>query len=272
MSDRADRDATSSPRSCADRSVHRPTCFAARPVLVIALLLLGAATLRAQDYSVSGASPDTAGYIVRELAYNRHHVDVSIAYPVITRFPRTLRRTLNGMLLREARSAFAETRDMLKGMADEFTDGGGLYGERSVRAWFEDSTLVSVLYSWSEYSGGAHPGGYYQSKVYRVADGRIREVTLAELFRAGSGYDTVLADLVAAEIKRSDPDGVFDLDELREGFRESGLGCMAITGHGLLFADWPGAHVDGPTETLITWDAIAPYLDPRGPLGRHARS
>lgn len=239
---------------------------------VVILLLLLFISAAAQEYGDAPIASDTGGYVEHTLRYHRPRIEVSIAYPEIRRFPKKMRRMLNHAILVNARKAFNEGRDLLPDSKTAIDDDANYYADRTVEVWFLDSNMVSILYSWDIYSGGAHPGGFYSSEVYRVGPDTLHDITLAKLFKQGSGYDSVLADLIMADVLDHDPDKIWDDgEELRHTLIEYGLGSFALTRDGLLFADWPGPHVAGPIEVLIPYEAIASYIDPKGVLGRWGR-
>lgn len=228
-----------------------------RPRVIVGLLLFVTSFAGAQEYSSPPVPPDTLGYTIRAFRYHARRIEESITYPVINRFPSKIRRRLNQMIRKDARAAFLENRSDLLGSAADLPDVSDFYIDRDARVWFLDSDLVSIVYSWDAYTGGAHPGGYYTSDVYRVGPDSIHRVTLDELFRVGSGYDSVLARLITADVLQNDPDSAWgNGEELRESILEYGLDNFALTRAGLLFVDWPGAHVMGPIESLVLWEEV----------------
>lgn len=61
--------------------------------------------------------------------------------------------------------------------------------------------FVSVLFSNSEYTGGAHPSPYSESFLYDLRDGG--EWKLRDLFRPGSGYLSFLSRYCAQQLRES---------------------------------------------------------------------
>jgi hypothetical protein len=225
-------------------------------------ILLLTAIAHAQEYSSPPVQPDSLGYTTRTFTYHSRRVEESIAYPVIKRFAPTIRRRLNQMIRKDARAAYLENRSDLLESASNQPDVSDMYIDRDARVWFLDSDLVSIIYSWDAYTGGAHPGGFYSSDVYRVGPDGIHRVALGELFRSGSGYDTVLARLITADVLQNDPDSAWgNGEELRESLLEYDyLNNFALTPDGLLFVAWPGAHVMGPIESLVLWEEVEGIL------------
>jgi len=66
------------------------------------------------------------------------------------------------------------------------------------------SRLISVRFSCSEYTGGAHPNSWYAVFNFGLIDGKPRRLTLGDLFRKGSAYRQRISNAILQKLRRDE--------------------------------------------------------------------
>ena len=126
--------------------------------------------------------------------------------------------------------------------------------------------FVSVLFSFYEYLGGAHPNTTTESFNYDL--NRNAPVSLADLFTPKSNYLNVISDYAVKELKKLDTvSGV----EQGAGPKIENLHSWNITPAGLRITFDPyqvGPYVAGGHEVVILYSVLKPIIRPDGLLAQ----
>jgi uncharacterized protein DUF3298/peptidoglycan-N-acetylmuramic acid deacetylase PdaC-like protein len=129
--------------------------------------------------------------------------------------------------------------------------------------------FVSVLFSFYEYAGGAHPNTTTESFNYDL--NRNAPVMLADLFTPNSNYLTVISDYCVRELKKLDTvSGV----ENGAGPKIENFHSWNITPAGLKITFDPyqvGPYVVGGHEVVIPYSALKPIIKPDGLLAQFSK-
>lgn len=119
---------------------------------------------------------------------------------------------------------------------------------------------VSVVFEWSEYTGGAHPNTFYATMIFNLTTGK--EEQLAELFKENVDYLKALSDYTIPELKRRD-----DLaDFTDEDWIQSGAGAtsdnyaatyLSDSGVVVIFSPYQvAAYAAGPSEVVVPYSVL----------------
>jgi hypothetical protein len=138
--------------------------------------------------------------------------------------------------------------------------------------------LVSIEISEYADNGGAHPNTGHWAMTYDL--NRNKEITIDDVFKPDSDYQTALGKFVVADIqKRADaidqeearragrasqtqPEQIVSIDQLSE------IAHLAITAKGLMvYFDFPNV-IAVFERTLVPYPVIKDYLQPNGPATR----
>jgi len=136
---------------------------------------------------------------------------------------------------------------------------------------YASPTLLSVLVTVSDYTGGAHPNRRYWSYNLSLLGTKHRPFHLADLFRAGSDWFHRLERLVLEDLAEQQADWIRDgsVTELAR----SDLEVFLLTPAGLQFILPPyvvGPWVAGTFTVTVPLSDVSDLLDPGGPV-RHLR-
>ncbi len=129
--------------------------------------------------------------------------------------------------------------------------------------------FISVLFTFFEYSGGAHPNTSTLSLNYDL--NRNAVVNLADLFTPNSNYLKVISDYSIKELKKLET--VSYADE-GAGPKLENFHSWNITPAGLKITFDPyqvGPYAAGEHEVVVPYSVLKPIIKPDGLLGQFAR-
>src|SRR5262245_49139802 len=132
-----------------------------------------------------------------------------------------------------------------------------------------DKDFISVLFTFFEYSGGAHPNTTTESFNYDL--NRNAPVRLADLFTPNSNYLKVISDYSVRELKKLD---TVSSVENGAGPKIENFHSWNITPAGLKITYDPyqvGPYVAGPHEVAVPYSLLKPIIKPDGLLAQFAR-
>jgi hypothetical protein len=129
-----------------------------------------------------------------------------------------------------------------------------------------DKNFISVLFSFYEYLGGAHPNTITESFNYDL--NRNAPVSLADLFTPNSNYLKVISDYAIKELKKLDTvSGV----ENGAGPKIENFHSWNITPAGLKITFDPyqvGPYAAGPHEVVVPYSVLKPIIRQDGLLAQ----
>jgi Protein of unknown function (DUF3298)/Deacetylase PdaC len=132
-----------------------------------------------------------------------------------------------------------------------------------------DKDFISVLFTFFEYSGGAHPNTTTESFNYDL--NRNAPVRLADLFTPNSNYLKVISDYSVRELKKLD---TVSSVENGAGPKIENFHSWNITPNGLKITFDPyqvGPYVAGAHEAVVPYSVLKPIIKPDGLLARFAK-
>jgi hypothetical protein len=132
-----------------------------------------------------------------------------------------------------------------------------------------DKDFISVLFTFFEYSGGAHPNTITESFNYDL--NRNAPVRMADLFTPNSNYLKVISDYSVRELKKLD---TVSSVENGAGPKIENFHSWNITPTGLkiTFDSYQvGPYVAGPHEVVVPYSLLKPIIKPDGLLAQFAR-
>lgn len=132
-----------------------------------------------------------------------------------------------------------------------------------------DRDFISILFSFFEYTGGAHPNTTTSSFNYDLS--RNAPVKLADLFTPNSNYLKVISDYSIRELKKLQ---TVDNPEEGAGPKLENFHSWNITPAGLkiTFDRYQvGAYAVGEHEVVIPYSVLKPIIKPDGLLARFAK-
>jgi hypothetical protein len=118
--------------------------------------------------------------------------------------------------------------------------------------------LVSLVLSRYEYAGGAHPNSGFVTITARIEGGRVRELTLAGLFKPDAPFLDTLSPLLLDDLKRQE--AAFVVDGTVAELGPDDLDLFTVSRKGITFYFQPyavGPYVQGPFESAVSWDALS---------------
>ena len=129
--------------------------------------------------------------------------------------------------------------------------------------------FISILFSFYEYTGGAHPNTTTESFNYDL--NRNAAVSLADLFAPDSNYLKVISDYAIKELKKLE---TVSSAEDGAGPKLENFHSWNITPAGLkiTFDRYQvGAYVVGEHEVVVPYSLLKPIIRPDGPLAQFAK-
>jgi len=129
--------------------------------------------------------------------------------------------------------------------------------------------FISVLFSFYEYAGGAHPNTTTESFNYDLNSNA--PVRLADLFTPNSNYLTVISDYCVRELKKLD---TVSGAENGAGPKIENFHSWNITPAGLKITFDPyqvGPYVVGQHQVVIPYSALKPIIKPDGLLAQFSK-
>ncbi len=230
-----------------------------RYVVTSVLVLIGAVAVAAQEdvcYEKGGMwnAEDTICTI-------QHRIDIDVSYPItLAQYP----------IVEQVVDEFiAETRSQFLGFVTApemftFPSVGGFFLSISYDEYRFSDTIVSLVFTIGDYTGGAHPNSWYTTFTFDLEQGQ--EITLDDLFVEGSNPLAVISpiiqqDLLARIGEMTDPTWV----EQGTGENPDNYQNFAITPDQLIFFFPPyqvAAYAAGPQEASIPLSQIRAILAP----------
>jgi hypothetical protein len=134
--------------------------------------------------------------------------------------------------------------------------------------------LISGFYAESTYQGGAHGMTFYKPVTVGVTDGRVRRLTLLDLFVPGSDPVRLCSDLLMARL-RHDERADWVKDGTVTSFNAKALSKWVVTRTGITFLFDPyelGSYAAGPFEIKIPFKAFKGALKGQELLGNLSRA
>lgn len=133
---------------------------------------------------------------------------------------------------------------------------------------FAGPEVISVRFNMSEDTiGAAHPNNSSKAVTVLMQDGR--PIAAADVFRAGSNWETFLTQRAVSDITREFVDYGFTPPErdVRETVTKPHLWLVTERGLIVIFPPYSfgGPHVLGGVEVTIPWAELRPYLNPAAP-------
>jgi Protein of unknown function (DUF3298)/Deacetylase PdaC len=128
---------------------------------------------------------------------------------------------------------------------------------------------ISILFSFFEYTGGAHPNTTTESFNYDL--NRNTPVKLADLFTPNSNYLNVISDYAVKELKKLE---TVDNPEEGAGPKLDNFHSWNITFAGLkiTFDRYQvGAYAAGEHEVVVPYSVLKPIINPDGMLAQFAK-
>ena len=132
--------------------------------------------------------------------------------------------------------------------------------------------FISILFSFSEETGGQHPNNSTESFNYDL--NRNAPVSLADLFNRNSNYLKVISGYSIRELEKLIKDDIYGEIEKGAGPELKNFHSWNITPTGLQinFDTYQvGSYVDGPYRIVVPYSALKPIIKPDGLLAQFAK-
>ena len=130
------------------------------------------------------------------------------------------------------------------------------------------TNLVSVQQIRYEDTGGAHGMGVPVGRNFVLLAGKAREFALKDLFRADAKWPEALSVACLRELRHQQASSVLNGEV--KAFKPAEMESFNVDGRGLMihFAPYSvGSYAEGIYSVFISWQELAPLLDPAGPAG-----
>lgn len=136
---------------------------------------------------------------------------------------------------------------------------------------FANSNFVSLLFSFYEFTGGAHPNTATAAFNYDLQRGRL--VGLGELFKPGANYLKVISDYCISELKKLN---LSDDEWVRNGAgpKRENYDSWNVTPQGLRItfdAYQTAAYAAGPQEVIVPYSLLKDLIKPDGLLAQFVK-
>ncbi|GMV99359.1 MAG: hypothetical protein AMXMBFR84_04980 [Candidatus Hydrogenedentota bacterium] len=122
---------------------------------------------------------------------------------------------------------------------------------------YAGDSLISLLFSMDTYTGGAHGYGTYVTFTFQLGAADVKQLSLDDLFTAGTDYRKTLETICLAKLKE---DGAgFVIDGTVSELKEEDLNLFTVSAGGITIYFPPyavGSYAEGPREVLIPFDAV----------------
>lgn len=214
---------------------------------------------------LAGTLPRVAQYSYLRLQEGR--IDAGSAWPRFTAAPlRRVASSLEASAYDQVSTFVAEGRHG----ADDDSLGWGWTSDDYVDLMGAAGPYLSLLLSNANYTGGAHPNTYYNSKLYGVTPGTsggfdLEEIALDDLFRRGSEWQRLVTDRVTADLLRQQATWIEQGTEVTV----ADLVTFVLAPDGLTFVFDPyamGPYVQGAFTVIVPYGDLAGVAAPDGPL------
>jgi hypothetical protein len=227
-------------------------------IAILLLLAFGALTTSAAQEDVcyeKGGTWDPAN----TTCAIQHSIDVEVSYPItLAQYP--VVEQMVDVFIAETRSQF------LAGVTApemfNFPSTGGFFLSISYDEYRFSDTIVSLVFTIADYTGGAHPNSYYKTFTFDLEQGR--EISLGDLFIEGSDPLAVIAPIVQQDLltrigEMTDPTWI----QQGTGENPANYQNFAITPDALIFFFTPyqvAAYAARPQQSSIPLSQIGVIL------------
>ncbi|MGV8120077.1 MAG: DUF3298 and DUF4163 domain-containing protein [Candidatus Xenobiia bacterium LiM19] len=205
----------------------------------------------------------------KKIAESRKNFSIEIAYPLMTesRHQAGLEK-FNSLIHNYFQSQVKEFRDDFRqGESAGVTDvPWSLYYSYEIN--YKSASLVSILFTGSNYCGGAHPSPIFYSVNFDLEKGRT--VEMKDLFKKGSGYYEKMSAICISDLKKRDISSNNELINEGASSKAENFECFYFKSDRLviLFPPYQVApYVAGPQEVMIPFRSLRDLIDPRSPAG-----
>lgn len=131
---------------------------------------------------------------------------------------------------------------------------------------FANRDFVSLLFSFYEYTGGAHGNTGTAAFNYDLARGRL--IKLGDLFKPGASYLRVISDYCISELQKLQV-GTGEWIAGGAGPKLENYGSWNVTPQGLRItfdAYQVASYAEGPQEVIVPYSLLKDLINPDGPL------
>jgi hypothetical protein len=189
----------------------------------------------------------------------QHQIEMDVSYPItLAQYP-IVEQTVDAFIA-ETRSQFLAGVTAPEMFA--FPSTGGFFLSISFDEYRFSDTVISLVFTVADYTGGAHPNSWYRTFTFDLAQGR--EITLGDLFIEGSNPLAVISPIVQQDLltrigEMTDPTWI----EQGTGENPVNYQNFAITPDALIFFFPPyqvAAYAAGPQQSSIPLSQISAIL------------
>lgn len=124
-----------------------------------------------------------------------------------------------------------------------------------------NDSLISIMFSSYDYSGGAHGNTYYFVKNYRLTPTGFKPLALTDVFKNNT-IANGLSALIVANLKEQQASSVVDGE--KQSFKPDELQFFTLTPAGINFHFAPyevGAYAEGAFVVFIPYEKLKPLLN-----------
>jgi hypothetical protein len=127
--------------------------------------------------------------------------------------------------------------------------------------------LVSMLITFDEYTGGAHPNYYFSSETYWLQGENAVKAELKDLFKSDSAYVKTLSDYCMENLRKQEAG--FIVDGTIKSLSADDFKVFTIEPKSIRFAFSPyhvGPYVQGDFSCRAPFKVVKNLINPNGPL------
>lgn len=195
--------------------------------------------------------------------------DITVQYPVFRGTDR-LTRLANETISRWANQQFQEFLSQSRSELPELRKMNAnvaYYLSVSPKVTMDSSRIKSVVFTVSQYTGGAHPVNYFKTFNFGYVSGNPASLNLDDLFSPGADFATQASNGVLSRLMDNEQAPWVQDGEVRELDSQTlemfTIGRNWITWYGGNYVFGP--YVAGTVEVRVPFSEL-PGLNPRGPL------
>jgi len=220
-------------------------------------------------FSCAMAQSSAPEFKEKKIAENRKNYRIEIAYLLMTesRHPAALEK-FNSLIYNYFQTQVKVFRsDYKQGESAGVTDVPWSLSY-SYEIKYKSASLVSILFTGSNYCGGAHPSPIYYCVNFDLEKGRV--IAVKDLFKKGSGYYEKMSALCIGDLKKRDISSNNELINEGASSKAENFECFYFKSDGLviLFPPYQVApYVAGPQEVMIPFRSLRDLIDPKSPVG-----
>jgi hypothetical protein len=190
--------------------------------------------------------------------------DITIVYPHFFLDNAALNSDLNATMDEFASHELESFSEEIEEFAEEYGEEWSMYTDYTIE--YVSGSLISILLSRYEYTGGAHPNSYVSALNYKTTSTGFVNFDLRDLFEKGFNYIDVLSDLCIADLKKQGASFVVEgsVDAISED-----LFTFSITPKALQFHFAPyivGCYAEGMYTVSLPYAQIQHIVDTEGVL------